>query len=823
MNEQKILTADVLLPIPVDEPYTYLIPEHFAELIQPGVQVIVPVGNRYQPGIVMAIGEKAPDDKPLKPIEDVVDGDLFVTGELLQLIRWIADYYICNLGEALRLLNISINLENAVYQIRKISSDAPARVSPLKQGILDLLPSGEWVDVKSLSKHLSQKNFLHAVHQLKRQQLIETRYVPPQQKKIYKTVEYYRLNPQNEWSESAQKRYLSPKKRVTKADKLIAFLAEKDWTGRDVLLENNFDSATIRKLLQEKVIESEAREIFRETESYFNETMSHIELSEEQQQFIDKVTPFIDASTSFKTFLLHGITGSGKTQIYIELIRKVIAAGRQAIVLIPEIVLTPQIMNRFSHYFGEQVAAMHSRLSKGERAEVLQRCREGKISVVIGPRSAVFAPFKNLGIIIVDEEHESSYKQSDAVPRYNGRDVALYRAFLNKIPVVLGSATPSLESLYNAKIGKYEYFHLSQRISQRNLPRTQLVDIKEQWFKGSDQPLFSDLLLLKMEARLLSREQAMILHNRRGYSPYVICDECGYVERCRNCDITLTYHNYGKDLRCHYCGFSQPAPTLCPNCKGMAIIFKGVGTQRVEEEVKERFPHARVLRMDQDTTRKRHDHAKILELFRNYKADFLIGTKMIAKGLDFGRVTLVGIVNADQGLNFPDFRAVEKTFQLLVQASGRAGRGANSGEVVIQTFDPQHYIFQFLMTHDYLKFYNKEIQSRHALNYPPFSRLCLIRVAGEDEHTVLVHAQQIAKFLWQYNKANKYQVLGPAPAPLAKIKNQFRYHILVKQSREVDASMSYVRRLLKTGIYQNPDLKKWPVTVQIDMDPLEIL
>ena len=702
MKDSKLLTADVLLPIPVDEPYTYLIPEHFADLIQPGVQVVVPIANRFLAGIVMAISEKVPDERALKPIEDVVDGDPFVGDELLHLIRWIADYYICNLGEALRLLNISVNLENAVYQARKITHNGSERLTPLKQQILTLLPENEWTDVKSLGKHLPQKNFLHAIHQLKQRGLIETRYVPPQQKKIYKTVEYYRLNPQNRWSETARKRYLSPPRRETKAYKLIVYLTGKDWIGKEELLANGGDSATIRKLLQEQVLESEARETFRESEIFFNEAIPHIDISEEQQQFIENVTPYVEEKKSFKTFLLHGITGSGKTQIYIELIRKVVSTGRQAIVLIPEIVLTPQIMNRFRHYFGEQVAAIHSKLSKGERAEVLQRCREGKISVVIGPRSAAFAPFKNLGIIIVDEEHESSYKQSDAVPRYNGRDVALYRAFLNKIPVVLGSATPSLESLFNAKTGKYDYFHLSQRISQRNLPRTQLVDIKEQWFKGSEQPLFSDLLLLKMEARLFSREQAMILHNRRGYSPYVICDECGYVERCRNCDITLTYHNYGKDLRCHYCGFSQPAPTLCPNCKGMAIIFKGVGTQRVEEEVKERFPHARVLRMDQDTTRKRHDHAKILENFRNYKADFLIGTKMIAKGLDFARVTLVGIVNADQGLNFPDFRAVEKTFQLLVQASGRAGRGANSGEVVIQTFDPQHYIFQFLLTHDYL-------------------------------------------------------------------------------------------------------------------------
>lgn len=815
--------ANVLLPIPVDEPFSYAIPEEFADLIAPGVQVIVPVGERFSQGIVFGIDTPENSERKLKSIEDVIDPDPFVGDDLLKLIHWISEYYICHLGEALRLLNTAVNLEKSAFELRKIDGAPPEKLTALQQQVFEKLVGDAWFSVKDIEKLLGRTNLLHTVHKLRRIGAVVTRYTPPQLKKIYKTIDFFRLLPAADWSESAKKKYAGETTRRSKAHDLIDFLSEGNFVDRSELREVGFDSTIIKKLTDEGVLDREEREIFRAQVQHFQEDIKSVELSDEQQEFVSDAEPFLGESHKFQPFLLHGITGSGKTQIYIELIRRALAAGQDAIVLIPEIVLTPQTVGRFSHYFGDDVAAIHSRISPGEKTEVLQKCREGKVRVIIGPRSAVFAPFKNLGIIIVDEEHESSYKQSDATPRYNARDVALYRAFLNNIPIVLGSATPSLESLFNAKSEKYRYFHLSKRISQRNLPRTQVVDIKEQWFKGGELPLYSDTLLLKMEAKVLSREQAIILQNRRGYSPYILCQECGHVEKCPNCDITLTYHNFGKDLRCHYCGYSQPAPSFCPNCRGMEILYKGVGTQRVEEETIARFPHAKMLRMDQDTTRRKDDHAKILESFRNHEADFLIGTKMIAKGLDFERVTLVGVVNADQGLNFPDFRAVEKTFQLLVQASGRSGRGANSGEVVIQTFDPQHYIYPFLLTHDYLKFYEREIASRKALKYPPFSRLCLIRVIGDDEGAVLHYSQEIAKYLWRCNEQKRYQVLGPAPAPLAKINNQYRYHVLLKQPRENDPSMSYLRKVVKQGIYKNPDLKKWPVAVQIDVDPLDIL
>jgi primosomal protein N' (replication factor Y) len=819
--------VEVVIPIPVDAPFSYFIPVELEELIQPGVQVLVPFGERYVSGIVVAQKKIKPETNfELKPLYDVISPEPFICGDLLKLLEWISNYYICHLGEAYRLVNPSLNLHKSKFEVKRNNRNLPENLSPGLRELIELLPLEDWISLDKLEATLAQKNLLYRVHKLRKLGVVETRYLPPKVRKIYKTIDLFELLPHEKWRPDALEKYLnSHQKKYERARELIAFMTarENKPVTRQELKEGRFTSKLINRLEAEGVLLRQEKENYREQEIHFREEKENIEPSEEQEEFIAKVLPCLGEKPQHRTFLLHGITGSGKTQIYIELIKKVLEQQRQAVVLIPEIVLTPQTLARFYNHFKDRVAVIHSRLSAGEKLEVLQKIRENKFDIVIGPRSAVFAPFVNLGIIIVDEEHEGSYKQSDGVPRYNARDVALYRAYLNNIPVILGSATPSLESLHNALTGKHEYSYLSKRISSRNLPRTQLVDFKEEWRRSGDFQILSESLLLKMEARLVSREQGMLLQNRRGFSPYILCHECGYVERCPNCDITLTYHFTDKNLRCHYCGFKEPAPDVCPQCRGFDILYKGIGTQKIEEEAKERFPYARMLRMDQDTTRRRHDHAIILEKFRHYEADFLIGTKMIAKGLDFGRVTLVGIVNADQGLHFPDFRASEKAFQLMVQAAGRAGRGAHSGEVVIQTFDTNHYIFKFLLTHDYIKFYEREIETRKNLNYPPYSRLCLIRFIGETEDRVFSCGQEIAKYLRQAAREKKFTVLGPAPSPLARINNRYRYQILVKQSREVDPAMSYVRRLIKEGIYKNPEIKKWPVEIQIDMDPLEIL
>ncbi len=816
--------ARVIVPIPVDEPFSYLIPEELDDLIVPGVQVIVPFGERYKGGIVTELGmqEEAPTYE-IKYIHDVVNPRRFIQSDLLQLLHWISDYYVCNLGESFRLVNPEVNLSKANYEVQKLTDGTNEKVTPALNELLDALPGDEWTSLKKLEKKLNKNNLLYRIQRLKSLDLLNTRYVPPGAKKIYQIKESFQLLPNEGWHEDIRNKYLVQKhKRQENARALITYLESNGLTPKETLKEAGFSTALLRRLKEEGVIAVEETKAFRKQERRFKEGQKNITLNDSQNEFISKVEPFIDAA-DYRTFLLHGVTGSGKTQIYIELIRKVLAQGKQAIVLIPEIVLTPQTMARFYNYFQDDVAVIHSRISPGEKLEVLDKVRDGKFRIVIGPRSAIFAPFDNLGLIIVDEEHESSYKQSDMVPRYHARDVALYRAYLNKIPVVLGSATPGLETLHNAKTGKYEYYYLAERATERKMPRIQLVNFKEEWRKSGEFQLFSETMLLKLESRIVTKEQAMLLQNRRGFSPYIQCHECGHVESCPNCDITLTYHYVGKILRCHYCGYSQSAPDFCVKCKGFDILYKGVGTQKIEEDTRLHFPYARLLRMDQDTTRRKGEHSNILEKFRNYEADFLIGTKMIAKGLDFERVTLVAVMNADQGLQFPDFRSSEKVFQLLVQAAGRAGRGDYSGEVIIQTFDPEHFIFNFLMSHDYLGFYEREVETRKSLNYPPFSRLCLIRIIGDDEERVHHYGKEIVKYLWKGNKEKTFGVLGPAPAPLVKINNRYRYHILIKQGRDKDPSMSYVRGLLRKGLLHNSEIKKWPVDVQIDVDPVEIL
>jgi len=819
--ENKI--AQVIMPIPVDTPFSYSIPVDLLDLILPGVQVTVPFGERYSAGIVLSIGEPEDDAEfELKPIHDVVNAEPFASAEMIKLLEWIADYYICTLGEAFRLINPSVNLNKSSLMIKRAVAEAD-NLRKSQQELWDKLED-DWLSLTQLEKRLKRKNLLHRIHLLKKKNLIETFYKPPEELKIYKTVDLFSLQKDSlKWTQKAREKYLiEATSKYAKALELIEYLRTREGVDRNILREAGFNSALLKRLKEENVLLVETKKLLRSQELGYSEKKENIVLTDEQAAFVDQVKPKI--AKEHQGFLLHGITGSGKTQIYIELIREAVSRGTQAIVLIPEIILTPQTMARFSNTFGDRVAVIHSRLSKAEKLEVLQRIREGHFDVVIGPRSAIFAPFKKLGIIVVDEEHEGSYKQHDSAPRYHARDVALYRGYLNKIPVVLGSASPGFESLFNALAEKrYAYYYLSSRVGARSLPRIRLIDQREEWRKSGERPILSENLELEMEARLVIRQQAMLLQNRRGFAPWLQCGECGYVMKCENCDITLTYHTYGRKLRCHYCDYTAKAPEVCPDCQSLDIKYEGIGTQMIEQQVIDRFPHSNLLRMDQDTTKRKGDHAKILAKFRNKEADFLVGTKMIAKGLDFEQVTLVGIISADQGLQFPDFRATEKTFQMLMQAAGRAGRGALSGEVLIQTYEPDHYMFKYLRTHNYLDFFKKELQTRKTLSYPPYSRLCLIRVSGENENNVSHYAQEISRFLYSAKKDKSYSVLGPAPAALQRLNGRYRYHILVKQDRKKDPSMSYVRHLLKRSIYLNAEIKKWPVEIAIDMDPVEIL
>ena len=810
--------AKVVLPLPVDDLYTYRIPEELVGVLQVGHQVIVPFGHQILGGVVMEIQEEADiDETNIKFIHDIVSEHLFADAVLLKTIQWIAGYYVCTLGEAVRLLNPTQNLHSAIVELHpRVAS--PEGFTGKEKRVLEEIIQHPGISVKKLAKRLPAFNVNSIIRRLQTKGAIRSERKPPKKRKIFKTEQRLQLHP-----EAAERMADIPRRSVEKAQRLVTFMQEHPSATRKQLAEAGFGDYFVRKMIAAGVLTVTEVEVARQQSPRYGEAVKEVQLTPEQQEVVQHLADTIQHRPQFTPLLLHGITGSGKTQVYIELARQAVSAGKDVIILVPEIALTPQTLARFYHYFKDKIAVLHSRLSRGERLEVLERIRAGEYQLVIGPRSAVFAPFRNLGLIIVDEEHENSYKQVDSVPRYNARDVALYRGYLQNIPVVLGSATPSFESLFNARNNVYAYKTLNTRINTRAMPRLTIVDLRQEWQRGGGVPILSENLQLKIEARLISREQVMLLLNRRGFSPYIQCKDCGYIARCPNCDISLTYHQTDYRLRCHYCGYEENAPDVCPSCGGLDILFQGIGTQKLEEEVHRIFPHARLLRMDQDTTRGRHGHADVLEKFRNGEADILIGTRMIAKGLDFHNVTLVGVINADQGLRFPDFRASEKVFQLLVQAAGRAGRGASSGEVVIQTLDPSHYIFNYLISHDYLGFYKREIESRETLQYPPFSRILLIRIVGEDEQLVWHYAMKIRQFLNKARGDRSYKILGPAPSPISRINRQFRYQILIKQVREEDSSMAFLRQLIKKGIYLNPDVSRWPVTIQIDMDPVDIL
>lgn len=513
--------------------------------------------------------------------------------------------------------------------------------------------------------------------------------------------------------------------------------------------------------------------------------------------------------------LLHGVTGSGKTEVYLQAIQEICDSGKQAIVLVPEIALTPQMETRFIARFGERVAVLHSRLSDGERSEAWRRMRDGEAEVAVGARSAIFAPFANIGLIIIDEEHEFSYKQEDN-PKYHTRDVAIQRAEQHGAVVVLGSATPSVESYYHAQQQEYTLLKLPQRVQQRPLPTIYIVDMREE-LRRKNRSVFSRSLREAIKDRLARGEQSVLLINRRGFSTFVLCRDCGLVMHCPHCSVSMTYHASDGMLRCHYCHYRCAAPDICPVCQSHRIRYFGAGTQKIEAELHSNFPTARVLRMDTDTTTRKDSHQEILATFERGDADILLGTQMIAKGLDYPNVTLVGIISADTALNLPDFRAAERTFQLMTQAAGRAGRGDIPGQVIIQTYNPDHYSLQAVKDHNYEEFYRQEIIVRQELCYPPFHFLIKIVVSGDDEKGIIQRLQDImerARFNAE-NKAIPVEFMGPVPAPIGRLKSQFRWQLFIKGPD---------RKLLHTVLMDTIDEATFGSGgLSIDVDPISML
>ena len=533
-------------------------------------------------------------------------------------------------------------------------------------------------------------------------------------------------------------------------------------------------SSSVETLLKKGIITEEKVERYRLMEDVVKAL--RYPLTEEQQKVVHQV---LAKRNQFVPFLLHGVTGSGKTEVYMEIIETFLKEGKTSIVLVPEISLTPQIVKRFRARFRSVVAILHSRLSEGEKYDEWRKIARGEVSIVIGARSAIFAPLKNIGIIIIDEEHTASYHQENN-PRYSAIDVALIRGERHQCPVLLGSATPTLESFARAERGVYQLLSLPHRVENRPLPKVVVVDLNQT--RKKDSFYFSSTLLSKIQDRIEKQEQVMLLLNRRGYASYLSCPHCGYVVKCPNCDISLTYHKNSNTLRCHYCGYGTKLPTTCPQCKESSMRSIGMGTEKLEEELQKLFPSVGIVRMDYDTTSRKGAHEKIIEDFAQGKYQILLGTQMIAKGLDFPKVTLVGVINADTGLNIPDFRSSENTFQLLDQVAGRSGRGTMAGEVVIQTFNPDHYAIQYAKNHDYLGFYQEEMKIRKQLKYSPYYYMTLVKVASKEEVVARMEIQKIYRSLGRNLKSSI--LLGPTSAGLYKVNNIYYYQIIIKYKKE---------------------------------------
>lgn len=551
-------------------------------------------------------------------------------------------------------------------------------------------------------------------------------------------------------------------------EKIINLCMEKEFVLRKELVDISLSS--LNSLIKKNILLEKRLEHYRL--SYNEKIEPKKELTNDQRSVVDEVL----ANTGYFPYLLFGVTGSGKTEVYMELIEDSLNKGKTSIVLVPEISLTPQMVLRFQKRFGDNIAAIHSALSDGEKYDEWRRIVSGEAKIVIGARSAIFAPLNNIGMIIIDEEHSDSYKQDDSNPRYNAKDIALLRGKYHNCPVIMGSATPSLEVFARAKKGVFKLLELPNRINGKSLPKINIIDMNEMISKTKGH--FSPVLLEAINDRLLKNEQIILLLNRRGYSSFVTCKNCGYTFKCPNCDITLTYHKSSRTLRCHYCGYGTKVYDTCPECHEKSINDLGVGTEKVEEELNKLFPESKILRMDFDTTSRKGMHEKMIKDFKNHEYDILLGTQIVSKGLDFDNVTLVGVINADTSLNIPDFRSSETTFSLLAQVAGRAGRSDKEGEVVIQTFNPEHYAIQYTKRYDYLGFYNKEMSIRRELKYPPYYYICYVKISGKDNKYIYEESLKITKLF--HNKLINMIILGPSPCTIFKLNNIYRYGIILK-------------------------------------------
>lgn len=807
--------VEVAVPVPLRHTFTYRLPAEFREKIQTGARVMVPFGKQLLTGY--AVGLDATPDADLladdiKDIVEVVDDEPLISEELLKLTRWTADYYSASWGEILK-ASLPAGINVTIEKIAVITESGRAYAAKLTDGktikhrvLLELNEIGQ-ASLNDLVKRHG-KSARPEASKLAKSGLVNIVLENREEKAKPKLQRFVRLLKTED------------DKKLNDAQlRVIETLVNNDsgMPAADLIKDASISPSVLSTMQKRGLLEIAMEEVFRDPLSHVElPEISDITLTGEQSAVFNTIESAVK-SGEYRAFLLHGVTGSGKTEIYIRAMRTALTLGKSAMMLVPEIALTPVFSRRLRSIFGDDVAILHSSLSTGERFDEWRRLKSGEARIAIGTRSAVFAPLENLGVLIVDEEHDTSYRQHE-MPFYHGRDVAVVRATMSNAVVILGSATPALESFYNAQKGKYDYLHLPNRIGNRPLAKAELIDMREVFDEKGRDEIFSDQLLTAIEETHALGEQSIILLNRRGYSSFILCRACGESIKCPNCDITLTFHKRINSLVCHYCNFRRRVPEKCPSCESHFLYYVGEGTEQLADLLQEKFPQIRSARIDRDTISRRRLFEDTIMDFAKGEIDMLVGTQMLAKGHDFPNVTLVGVVSVDAGLGMPDFRSAERTFQLLTQVAGRAGRGDKPGRVLIQTFHPEHYALEFAQHQDYLGFYEQEIGFRERFGFPPFVSLASVLIHHPSYDHAMQTAQLMRECLGAANEEKKVMILGPAPAPLARLKNEFRMQILLKspnrkRSREVlDGALEKAQK-------RGADMR----IIKIEIDPVNLM
>jgi len=818
-NNRETLFVEVILPLAIAKNYTYRVPFEMNNAVQVGKRAVVQFGkSKLYTAIIASIGKLAPEKYEAKYIIELLDDRPLVTTGQLQFWQWMADYYMCNTGEVMNAAlpsALKLASETRIVLNKDVLIDRSA-LHDKEYLIVDALDIQPELTVSDIVKLLGQKTVMPILKLLFEKNIIN---ISEEVSERYKprTRTFITLNPVYHNQDNLRELFAILEKRAPKqADAVLAYIKlarhQKIISKAELIEASGAGAASIKSLEEKEVFIAEEKNVSR---LYYEEeeALGTFQLSEQQQEALKLVR---EEFTQKDVVLLYGVTSSGKTQLYIRLIEEMIASGRQTLYLLPEIALTTHIIERLRAYFGANIGIYHSRFNDNERVEVWQKVLNNEYKVVLGARSSVFLPFNDLGLIIVDEEHETSYKQYDPAPRYNARDAAIFLAGMHKGKVLLGSATPSFESYYNARMHKYGFAELTERFGGVKLPEIEVVSIAEETKAKTINSHFTSVLMADMQEALANKEQVILFQNRRGYAPVLMCKICAYTPKCINCDVSLTFHKSSGKLHCHYCGYKEDAPSICPACGSTHLEYKGFGTEKVEDELSLILPDARIARMDLDTTRSRNSLQVLLNNLEEKKIDILVGTQMVAKGLDFSGVTVIGIINADSLLKFPDYRANERSYQMLSQVSGRAGRRDKQGKVVIQTYDVKHRVIKQVIESDYTDLYFTEMEERRSFRYPPFYRIINLDIKHKDPEVANNQATYLA------NELRKHfgdRVIGPESPLVARIRNYYIKSIMLKFEKDAD-SINKAKVIIREVItqFQTTKLSKGSI-VQPDVDP----